>query len=216
VTWTAVPDGPEFEIGGYLDTGEVLLAGGIADIAARGDGLVAAGKRCDELGESCEVALWTSSDGRSWGLQSDVTGFGALRAAAAGPGGFLALGSLCARSDCPPEGDRVAGYFSSDGVAWEAVDLAVPAPNQGVAAVTAGDVFAAVIATDSTPHVSVWASHDGRTWSEVPETLEIEGAVVIFDVTAIVLPLGTALIVGSAETDAPGPTTFVLRIPAQP
>ena len=50
VTWTRVPDGPAFDIGGYLDTGEEPGAGGIADVIAQGSMTIAVGSACDGNG----------------------------------------------------------------------------------------------------------------------------------------------------------------------
>jgi hypothetical protein len=215
-TWTPVADGPEFDIGGYLDTGESLGSGGMADVATRNDRLVAAGKRCDAAGGACEVAIWTSPDGRAWAREPGASGFGALRTVAAGPQGFVALGSLCGDASCATGEDRAGGFRSADGQTWQPVDLDVPFPNVGVASVAAGAGFVAVVATETGSRVPVYGSGDGLLWAPVQGALDINGAVVIRDIATVATANGDMLILGWAELDrAPASSTFVFRIPAR-
>ena len=215
VTWAAVADGPAFDIGGYLDTGEGAGSGGIADVVARDERLVAVGRRCDAIGQACEVAIWTSSDGSAWATEPSATGFGGLRAVAARPEGFVALGSLCGDEACPAGSDRAAGFWSADGDSWNPVDLDVPIANSGVASVAAGPAFTAVVQTETGSSVILYASHDGATWTPVEGPLEIEGALVIGNVATAIAPDGATLVIGSAELDRdPGTVTFVFRISA--
>lgn len=212
-TWTPAADGPEFDIGGYLDTGESLGSGGMADVATHSDRLVAAGRRCDAAGAACEAAIWTSSDGHAWVIEPSATGPGGLRAVAAGPQGFVALGSICGEAACQAGGDRAGGFRSADGETWEPVDLEVPFPNIGVASVAAGQLFVAVVATESGSRVPLFASADGLSWEALEGPLDIDGALVIRDTPATVTANGDTLILGWAEIDRePGSATFVIRI----
>ena len=70
--WVRVSDDPGMAIGGYLETLTEPLAGGIRDLAVRGDTVVAVGSSCDAQGTGCVPAVWTSVDGRSWEREPDV------------------------------------------------------------------------------------------------------------------------------------------------
>ena len=70
--WERSSDGPGMDIGGYFDTLSEPLAGGIRDLAVRGDTVVAVGSSCDAQGTDCVPAVWTSIDGRSWDREPDV------------------------------------------------------------------------------------------------------------------------------------------------
>jgi hypothetical protein len=163
-------------------TAAVQLAGHLTDLTFDGSAWVAVG----QAGEW----LW-SSDGFAW--RRVLYGSGTpLRAVAAGPAGFLAVGdgvvvsspdgTVATWRDAPGHanltaianngstwvaaGDTSSFFASSDGVAWTAADLsALNLAGRKVQRLVAGPgVFLALVAVPYSYDGALLASSDGRTW----------------------------------------------------
>jgi hypothetical protein len=214
-TWTRIADGPIFDIGGYREAIRDREAGGISDVAVRGDDVVAVGSQCDGSGGQCQTAIWTSPDALTWTL-SDTGRYGALRTVAAGEQGFVALGWLCDVPTCAWGGDRPGGFGSLDGTEWEVVELDVGVENDGVAESAGGGAgFVAFIESGDEAVVEVLGSTDGRTWGPIPGALQLTGVAHIRAVGGTAMADGSLMIVGSAEIETADSYVlepFLLRI----
>ncbi len=162
--WERIPDGPGMAIGGYLPTNTEPLAGGIRDLAVRGDTVVAVGSSCDAQGSGCVPAVWTSVDGRSWDREPDVPDApGDLVLVASIDSGFVA-----ARWDCSSDPCSSAIISSPDGAAWREIStdgFPERAEPRAVANVEGTIALAAVEAG----RLKILASVDGTSWSTVRE-----------------------------------------------
>ena len=114
--WGRAKDGPAFDIGGYLDTGEEPGAGGIRDIASVSGRIVVVGRVCDEHGERCGPAAWASDDGLVWNRAGIQEANGGLGAVASFSHGFIAF----AKDGSPDTHDPI--LVSEDGLIWTATE----------------------------------------------------------------------------------------------
>ena len=147
-TWTRVPHNPVFEVGGFTDTMEDPSSGGMADVIAGPDGLIATGSVCNaKLVVGCQPAVWTSLDGTSWERMKGVPALsGSLRAIAASGTGYVAVG--------------VGTVLTSrDGRTW--VQQPVEPPNDFQTVTWIGDRFFATVLGG---RETVWTSEDGSAW----------------------------------------------------
>ena len=147
-------------------------------VSVAGDGLLAWGNAMAN-DTVVEPVLWTSADGVSWAQVSDVSGIGQLRDVAAGPDGFVAIGTD------PTDAGGV--WFSADGRVWQRAE---GFPDQGssaalipssIAATSSGYVAAAgegVCDKEPCPDARavVWSSPDGRSWTRLPSDERFEVA----------------------------------------
>jgi len=145
----------------------------VRGLASGRSGIVAVGSRSLD-----DAAVWVSADGLSWhsappGQAAFVSPFpdgftwGGIRAVAAGPGGYVAVGGdgQCGGGECPSA--ETAIWTSTDGESWERVPSAtVFQTSEGRGWVSAWDVvawgsrFAAV---------GEWDAHDAVWISALPE-----------------------------------------------
>ena len=148
-------------------------------IATAGDRLVVVGSSV--VGESGDVALpavaWTSDDGSSWtAVESPAFAAGPMRAVAATPAGFVAVGFGI-------DDTRAAAWTSTDGSAWTAVPdqpafeaLGKPVRMAAVASNGAGLVAAGWKSDAGNGSGVVWRSPDGNVWERVPDQVSLSGA----------------------------------------
>jgi len=173
--WTS-PDGLAWE----RRTGESGFLGTAAyGIATAGDRLVVVGSSV--VGESGDVALpavaWTSDDGSAWTpVESPAFAVGPMRAVAATPAGFVAVGFGI-------DDTRAAAWTSADGSTWTAVPeqpafeaLGKPARMAAVASNGAGLVATGWKSDAGNGSGVVWRSADGTSWDRVPDQVSMSGA----------------------------------------
>lgn len=162
-SWSRVEDGAALDVGGFIDTSEDPGSGGMADVVAGPDGLIAVGSTCTTSPAGCRPAAWTSTDGSTWqraSLPADITGW--LGSIAVSRNGYVAVGGGgCSGS----RADRPAGcpalvLTSSDGRSW--LQQSSPQPGDLREIATIGD---RLYATAPDGPVLLWASADGTTWS---------------------------------------------------
>ncbi|HET9756950.1 MAG TPA: zf-HC2 domain-containing protein [Candidatus Limnocylindrales bacterium] len=216
-SWVRVADGPAFDVGGYLETGEEPGAGGIRAIATDGGSVVAVGSACDATGQRCSPAVWSSRDLQDWTPQRGVpTDLGSLDSVASTDDGFVALLSLAGDG-----GPSAAVAMSVDGATWTVTDTTgFPSDLVPRAVGAVGDGVAAVLTQDSL--VRIVASHDGVTWETIHES-RIQGSVdatpapgsaSVPDLAMTTRSDGVAVIVGwaSLNADEPFPFTYLVTV----
>jgi hypothetical protein len=166
--------------------------GRIEAVTAGGPGFVAVGRGCIGNTPSCEAIVWTSADGRSWvrAPGSDATNIGSafpmsgpeigMFDVAAGSPGIVAIG-YAARPDM-----QATVWFSPDGTSWERLPLGGVASTRVHAVAWDGREFVVVGEDRTNPprtaqeivkaraKAAVWTSADGRTWSRVPHTADLD------------------------------------------
>jgi len=209
-SWQRVPDTDAFAVGGYINTGEIPVAGGMTSVARHLGGFVAFGSRCVGGGtlaqpgpmggpDSCGVASWTSEDGISWrqndlalepGAAVSSVGVTDGRVVAVGSAGFEAAGQ-------PSVG---MSLVSRDGTTWEAVALE-GLPRLDVAVAVPGGVIAF---GSEGGRISAWVSAEGVEWEEISSLPQIGGAVVIRDLDAAIVG-DKVVLVGWAEVRGSDP-----------
>ncbi|HEX6868537.1 MAG TPA: hypothetical protein VF119_07010, partial [Candidatus Limnocylindrales bacterium] len=147
-------------------------------VAVAGDALVAWGDATSSDGASDTMVapvLWTSDDGVSWAMVSDVAGIGWLQDVAAGPGGFVAIGGA-------DPTDTGGIWFSEDGRVWQPAEAegfrdaqrsspevtksSIAATSSGYVAVAGEQGCAMGPCPDA--RAAIWSSPDGRSWSRLP------------------------------------------------
>jgi hypothetical protein len=181
--WQRVADGPVFDIGGYLDTGEDPGSGGPRAVASRGGALVSVGTMCNDKGLECRPAFWSSPDGSIW----ERTVLDEPNASAADvvvtPGGYVAFGSAGNAGGCSDVLRCTAIVFESkDGRTWQRSEITVPAasnvPDAFLSAVSIGDRIIAISTeldgqhqtppTDTPVDATIfWLSTDGLSWTQI-------------------------------------------------
>ena len=168
-SWTRVPHAPVFEVGGFIDTTEDPSTGGMADVMAGPDGLVAVGSVCNtKASAGCQPAVWTSPDGTSWTRLKDVPAMS---------GGLRALATSDARTAFVAVGAATV-LTSRDGLTWVQQPVEPPNDFQGVTWI--GDrFFATVLGGPET----VWTSEDGSAW--IPASVQGGPAADARDATAL-------------------------------
>jgi hypothetical protein len=134
------------------------------------------------------VLSWWSQDGRTWSRITDVEGsrHPALDVAAAGPTGYLALGT---------DAGKAAVWRSGDGRKWRKVSASTPLPEVTRPTMRFADGQYLLPSGDS-----VWATTDGSAWTRSRVPAESND---VFDV--INAPDGTLVAIGrSSEGNEPG------------
>jgi hypothetical protein len=166
VTWTATidepfgPPDPLLRVEGIVAAPDGYLAWGKAPMPGR--------NQFNDMG-----AVFLSRDGTAWETVAVAHGVEAPNAStiievAAGPTGFLAIGSVC----CEPE--RPAAWHSPDGRAWTRMQidgLAAPAGTWLQAVAGTPDGWLVLGGGGAGATSAVWFTADGRSWET---TLEIE------------------------------------------
>ncbi len=166
--WTS-PDGRSWE------PAEVTRPAGVIAAVAAGPGrLVAVGSVEDGVSRP---AAWTSVDGRTWQAlpASAFAGSagrepGALDDIAAGPGGFVVVGSEVGR-----RGSRAAAWHSADGLTWTRSQADMGGDSAG-SVVPFGSGYVAsgwAPGEDGDARALFWTSADGRTWTAAPDTKDL-------------------------------------------
>ena len=167
-SWTRVPHAPVFEVGGFIDTMEDPSSGGMADVMAGPDGLIAVGSVCNtKAAAGCQPAVWTSPDGFSWEhIKGVPTVSGSLGAIATSDTrtSYVAVGAGTVLT-------------SSDGMAWLQQPVEQPSDFQSITWI--GDRFFATVLGGLE---TVWTSQDGSAW--VPAVVEGGPAANAQDATA--------------------------------
>jgi hypothetical protein len=159
-TWTQVPDSEAFDTGGFLDTGEEPVAGGMTQVVAGPRGLVAVGRTCPPGASTCEPAAWTSSDGVAWQRAAGMPAIrGTIDSVAASDEGYVAVGSACEER---PARCTALVLMSPDGQAWTQHTVGDTDRLESVTRI--GDQFVAVAPN---ANARLWNSPDGVTWNEV-------------------------------------------------
>lgn len=176
--WTRAPDQSGLEVGYMVSTSGPEP--GMFDVAAGPSGIVAIGFANDRTFDGLGVAIWRSSDTRTWQrAQVEPALFSArVAAVAAGPQGYVIVGYVIGAG---PRA-RAAAWTSPDGVTWtraaDSADMAVgPCLDTGEepdcggmrAVVATGSGFVAVgDARTGTAGKAIqpaaWTSGDGLTW----------------------------------------------------
>lgn len=223
------PDGVKWERvwqGDAYDYTTASAITGFQALAAGADGrVVGVGTAVNDRGEFVG-AIWTSTDGRTWeridqnsevfasNTDSDVV----IQDVAAGPGGFVAVGS--------DGGTEVAVWHSSDGLLWTRAATA-DQPFDYIGSLGSVDALGTgwVIAgphgfSDATGGtVTLWTSPDGATWDRVHSVdpgyamsvVAIDSGIAIAGAIAGVLDYYAAVWAGpsfdpAAPPPDPGPT----------
>jgi hypothetical protein len=176
-----------------------LEASTVNAVVATAGGFVAVGSH------GAVQALWVSSDGRHWRMDSVSppagTASATLRSVAASGARVVAGGYAATRG-----GDVPVAVVSTDGGAqWRQVVLATPNGVGMVTALTAipdGFTAAGVVGSGGSQRTVTWTSPDGLTWSRPVQTTDSE-------ITALA-PAGTTVM--GAEQGA-APTLVALPAP---
>lgn len=166
LTWTRVRHTRSLNAGGFVDTMEDPITGGMRDVVSSRQGLVAVGSVCRSRTGLCFPAVWRSSNGLRWTRVRDLPAVGGVlkavaRAGAAGGGGYVAVGRRSCGSRAPIEvGDCTALVLTSpDGVTWKRRTFRQDGDLRTITWV--GDRF---FATAPDGPVSVWTSRTGSRW----------------------------------------------------
>ena len=139
--------------GSLSDGGDVYR---IEHVAASSSDLVAIGY--DEAGPGSRGAIWHSSDGVTFErVDDDRTAGVVLTDVAAGPGGFVAVGS-------EGNGPDVVVLVSSDGLRWERASAKPELASASVSAIATDDNRWMMIGTDPSGAPISWLSWDGLVW----------------------------------------------------
>ncbi len=200
-SWRRVTDGPVFDIGHYIDTGEYHGWGGPTDVTSAPDGVVyAIGQTCTgtpgvydgDTGVTCRPLVWRSPDGETWTATAPddaatASSFGSL---AASNGRVVAVGGPQQDVNAP------AHVLIGSEAGWQVIEPAGVPRLERVVAFDQG--FLATSAGMTHRKISLWASSDGLEWAAV------SGVPQPADVTALrVIDLTVAgdhvVLVGSAE-----------------
>lgn len=140
-------------------------------ITGRAGTLVAVGSV--RVGEEDVPAIWRSSDGRQWSRAQLSASPGAIESIAAGPNGFVAVGSSS------EDGQRAMAWLSADGETWAALTL--DEAGGGVATGVAVNALGFVAIGTSTQSVDaprfVWFVPAGGVASRQDATAEVSDVV---------------------------------------
>lgn len=163
LTWTRAPQTDVLDVGGFIDTTEDPMTGGMADVIAGPAGLVAVGSACEHEPALCVPAAWTSPDGQAWTRVTDLPEVaGVLKGVAAFEDGYVAVGA----QDCdanPLSGSEPCPALvltSADGRAWTKQPFAQDGDLRAITLI--GDRF---LATAPDGPETLWTSPDGATWT---------------------------------------------------
>ncbi len=161
-TWTRVPHTKVLDVGGFIDTMEDPMTGGMRDVTLGPAGLLAVGSVCQNSPAACQPAAWTSTDGTSWTRAANMpTLSGVLNAAATSGAGYVAVGSQsCGETPMIEAGGCPALILTApDGREWTQQPFE---QSGGLATITwIGDRF---FATAPGGPGLLWTSGDGSTW----------------------------------------------------
>jgi hypothetical protein len=167
LTWTRVRHTRALDAGGFVDTLEDPITGGMRDVVAGGDGLVAVGSRCRSEPATCRPAAWTSPDGRTWRRVRDLPdgGGGVLKAVSlggsAGTARYVAVGARSCGSTPTIEVSTCSALVltSRDGRTWSRRPFEQAGDLRTVTWI--GDRF---YATAPDGPMTLWTSGGGARW----------------------------------------------------
>jgi putative zinc finger protein len=216
--WHRADDGPVFDIGGYLQTGEEPAAGGISDIASADGTTVLVGSTRDSRGDASMAAAWVSDDGLTWRPSTLPALDGRIDVVARLGTGFIAF-----VTDGRQETDD-AILVSDDGERWRQVTTeGLPMGFDAAAASPVGTGVAVAVTRDE--RMQILGSPDGVHWTalqdiafqETPGVTPPQGSVLISAVDMAEAPDGRAIIAGWVDMGSNGPSkSFVYRVSATP
>ncbi|MEX2547441.1 MAG: hypothetical protein WD830_06575 [Chloroflexota bacterium] len=192
-TWNRLPDEAVFELSM------------MNDIATRNGQLVAVGSH--RLGTEDRPTAWTSLDGREWSRTELSSSLGFMYGVAAGPEGFVAVGSS-GRGRLGP-----TAWLSTDGVTWtaQALDEAAEGVAHEVAVNESGFVAAGGSAqVDS--HGFVWFAPVGGSAEEQSVRADIHG-IVATESGFVGVGSGCTPFGGTALADCPTSSYVVIGFP---
>jgi Putative zinc-finger len=167
-TWTRVPHSTVLDVGGFIDTMEDPMTGGMRGVIAGPAGLVAVGSVCQNDPAACKPAVWTSTDGTARTRAADVPNVpGVLKAVATSRSGYVAVGAQsCSGSPLSQAGGCPALILTSpDGQAWTQQPFEQSGDLRTITWI--GDRY---FATAPDGPQLLWTSSDGSTW--VPAAVE--------------------------------------------
>lgn len=176
--WQRAPDGPVFDVGGYLDTGEEPASGGPRRVMRARGGILSTGAVCNDRGIDCQTTFWSSPDGSTWERvvleEPNVT----ASDIAATADGFIAVGIDSNPGGCGVDLRCTAAVFTStDGRSWQRGQVDVPegliAPDAFSDVVVVGGRMIAIgeelepdgVAQSQEPWL--WWSTDGILWTPI-------------------------------------------------
>ena len=160
--WTRVPHTKTLDVGGFIDTMEDPITGGMRDVLASPGGLLAVGSVCQNDSGDCQPAAWTSPDGVSWQRTAGVPSVpGVLKAVATSGAGYVAVGAQsCAGSARIQAGDCPALILTSpDGEAWTQQSFEQSGDLRTITWI--GDRY---VATAPDGPGLLWTCEDGSSW----------------------------------------------------
>ena len=161
-TWTRVPHTKVLDVGGFIDTMEDPMTGGMRSVIAGPAGLVAVGSVCQNSPAACQPAVWTSTDRSAWTRAEGVPDVpGVLKAIAVSGNQLAAVGAQsCSGNPMIDAGDCPALVLtSSDGQTWTQQPFEQPGDLRTITAI--GDRF---FATAPDGPALLWTSGDGSSW----------------------------------------------------
>ena len=235
-SWTRAhgsTDDHTFDIGGYIDTMEDPLSGGVSafaldpgtesDGASLADGVLAVGQACAPALDkdpwawngACEGQQWTSPDGLNWQTGDMARSRGPGTAIAAVGDRLIVAAPVC-WDDCSS-----TLLLSDDGSRWD-VAYGSPVGGEVKALASMGGRFYALVAVPETfslgpATLALWSSGEGTEWAleewQPPMPL---GAMWLHAVDLAVL--GDRLLVTASGTEGPDETSgsIALLSPALP
>ena len=206
LTWARVPDQDAFAIGGYIDTMETPGSGGMLDVVATGDGLVAVGQQCGEgtavipMGTNapCRPMIWTSPDAQSWTKVDPKVGdrAGVVPSIAARSGQVVAVGGGW---DHPTPARYTIRSTSGDVATWVWTEDATQPGFAGIIAVPGGFVATTHLAAGQ---LGLSTSTDGVEWRAVDGVpqMPVETSIRASD---LAVADGRLVVVGWGEAGSP-------------
>jgi len=235
-SWTRAhgsTDDRTFDIGGYIDTMEDPLSGGVnafalypgteSGAASLADGVVAVGQACAPAIDkepwawngACEGQQWTSLDGLSWQSGDMARSRGPASAVATVGGQLVVVAPVC-WDDCSS-----TLLLSAGGSRWDTA-YGSPVGGEIKALASMGGKFYALVAVPETfpqgpATLALWSSVDGTDWAreQVQPSMPL-GAMWLHDVDLAVQ--GDRLLVTASGTEGPDETSgsVALLSPALP
>ena len=161
-TWTRAPHTAALDVGGFIDTTEDPSTGGMRDVMASPNGLVAVGSVCTNKPAGCEPAAWTSADAVTWERAGGMPAISGVLKAIAGSGTrFTAVGAETCDSSpvAVPQPCPALVLTSQDGQTWTQQAFEQPGDLR-----TLTDVGGRYFATAPDGPEGVWTSGTATTW----------------------------------------------------
>ena len=160
--FSRVPHAKVLDVGGFIDTMEDPATGGMRDVMASPNGLVAVGSECSNKPVGCKPAAWTSADGTTWERAAGMPAVSGVLKAIAGSGTrFTAVGAgTCDSSPVAiPQPCPALVLTSQDGMTWTRRPFEQSGDLRAIT-VIGGRYFA----TAPDGPETLWTSDDGSAW----------------------------------------------------